>query len=445
MPAVSWFAMALSRLASPTLLAVSALALAGCFSDRGVALEVDVGDTGAAVVELYLGAEHCDPRTNTAGITCASIAPPPDGKLALAGEVWFRDGLAPETAQVKGHKATFQLRADTPTTLPIVVAIGLADGQGTAAVGAVTLHDLSIPVNSARVVATTLAAATTAQPGTTTRTEQDRVLVWRKTTPASSCVMIEHGGTLPVARDFVVPAEDPDCDDVVDSAAMPECNPAAYLGTSMVAGARGRPECFTSSGGPACVLGAFGCKDNVPGTDSSCAPLGSRICVPDAFCSCAAFDEACTRGQLGPASTAARIECQVPTVLSVGAISLCPNRAQAAIDLGAFFTRSQCPQPEIGALPGTGFDDHHTFGGATMKLSSPSRPCQFTITWSDGTRPRLAATDDFGVLRFEPKTGATLLLPIVFHFLPPADNCVTSDFTCSYRGATTDALWSCAP
>jgi hypothetical protein len=434
--------MAISRLASPTLLAVPALVLvlAGCFSDRGVALEVDVGDTGATLVELYLGAEHCDPRTNTARITCATIAPPPDGKLALAGDVWFRDGLAPETAQVKGHKATFQLRTELATTLPIVVAVGFADGQGTTAVGAVTLHDLSIPVHSARVIATTLAPAIPAQPGTTTRTQADRVLVWRKTTPASSCVMIEHGGTLPVARDFVVPADDPDCDDVVDDAAMHECNPAAYLGTSMVGGARGRPECFTSSGGPACVLGGFGCKDNVPGNDSSCAPLGSRTCVPDAFCNCATFDEACTRAQLG---TAARIECQVPTLLSVGAIGLCPNRDQAAIDLGVFFTGGECAQPEIGVLPGIGFDDRHSFGGATMKLSSPSRPCQFTIAWSDGTRPRLAATDDFGVLRFEPDTGATLLLPIVFHFLPPADNCVTSDFTCKYLGAPTDALWSC--
>ena len=425
------------RLASPALLSIAALAVTGCFSDRGVALEVDVGDTGAATVELYLGTQACDPRTNTAGITCASIAPPPDGKLALAGDVWFRDGLTPEVAQVKGGKATFQLRADTPTTLPIVVVVGLASSQGTIAVGAATLRDLAVPVNSARVVATTLASTA----GAVARNAEDRVLVWRKASPPSSCVMIEHGGTAPVTRDFVVPAEDPDCDD----AAAPECNPAAYLGSNLVGGVRDRPECFSSSGGPACVLGAFGCQDNVAGNDNKCVPLASRICVPDAFCSCTMSDEPCIRSKLGPPpNPVARLDCQVPTMLAVGSVGLCPGQVQATVDLGAFFP-GECPDPQIGTLSTTGFDGHQSFDGATMKLSSASKPCKFTITWTDGTRPRLAAMEDFGILRFASDPGATVLLPVVFHFLPPTDNCITTDFTCGYAGDPTDALWSCAP
>jgi hypothetical protein len=38
-----------------------------------------------------------------------------------------------------------------------------------------------------------------------------------------------------------------------------------------------------------------------------------------------------------------------------------------------------------------------------------------------------------------------VLLPIVFHFLPPADNCITTDFTCGYAGDPADKLWTCAP
>jgi hypothetical protein len=80
-----------------------------------------------------------------------------------------------------------------------------------------------------------------------------------------------------------------------------------------------------------------------------------------------------------------------------------------------------------------------------MKLSSATRPCKFTIAWTDGVRPRASAADDFGILRFAPDPGATLLLPIAFHFLPPTDTCITSDFTCSYAGDPTDKLWTCAP
>jgi hypothetical protein len=440
------------RLEFITLLSLAAGAASGCFSDRGVAIEVDVSatcvthETCATSVELYLGAQACDPKTNTAGITCASIAPP-DGTFALPGKVWFRDALTPETAEVKNGKATFQLRADTPTTLPIVIAVGkVGSGMVQMGVGTATLHDLTIPTSNARVITTALTPATPAAPSSP-RSPGDHVLFWSKSTPPSSCVMVEHGNETPVTRDFVVPAEDPDCDDV-PGVPTPECNPAAFDGTNMVGGARDRPDCFSSSGGPACTLGSFGCMDGVPTTNSTCSPPQSqaqRTCIPQGFCAtgCNMFDDACMRNQLAAATPPARVECKVPTVLSLGNLGLCINGNQATIDLGAEFSAGSCPNPQIGALPGTVFDDHHPFGGATMKLSSAARPCQFTVTWTDGTRPKLAM-DDVGMLRFEPEAGATLLLPIVFHFLSPADTCFTTDFQCTYVGAPQDSIWGCA-
>jgi hypothetical protein len=229
----------------------------------------------------------------------------------------------------------------------------------------------------------------------------------------------------------------------------------------MVPGARDRPGCFTSSGGPACVLGAFGCADTTPGTDSTCSPLASRTCVPQGFCSgsCNLYDEACMRAELAaPAPQVARIECAVPTMPMLGNIGLCPNRVQATIDLGAQFSQfsqfsqvsqfsgGECPDPQIAALPGIAFDSHHSFGGATMKLSSATRPCQFTITWTDGARPKQTGMDEAGILRFSSDTSPTLLLPIVFHFLPPADSCVNTEFKCSYVGDPRDSMWTaCAP
>src|SRR5262249_45374295 len=98
-------------------------ALAACFSDRGVAIEVDVGATGATSVELFLGKAAWHPGDKLAGIASTTIAPP-DGTNPLDGNIWFRDAPAPYIVDVAGHTATFQLRADTPTTLPIVIAVG---------------------------------------------------------------------------------------------------------------------------------------------------------------------------------------------------------------------------------------------------------------------------------------------------------------------------------
>src|ERR1041384_3663827 len=50
-----------------------AVALAGCFHDKGLGIEVDVGDTHATKIELYLGKVACA-ADNDAGIDCTSIA-----------------------------------------------------------------------------------------------------------------------------------------------------------------------------------------------------------------------------------------------------------------------------------------------------------------------------------------------------------------------------------
>src|ERR1043165_6004870 len=80
---------------------VALAALAGCFDDKGLGIEVDVGDTHASKIELYLGKVACNAADNDAGIDCSSIAPPdgtvapPTGTVALGGDIWFRDSPLP--------------------------------------------------------------------------------------------------------------------------------------------------------------------------------------------------------------------------------------------------------------------------------------------------------------------------------------------------------------
>src|SRR5262249_48189999 len=125
-----------------------------------------------------------------------------------------------------------------------------------------------------------------------TKAVEDRVQIWHKATPQSSCVVAEHWEGGAATRSFVVPAQDPDCDDVVD-----ECNPAAYLG-SEPPGTAPRPDCFAQQP-QACVLGSRGCSDTSPIRTGMCgAQHDAATCVPDKFCACPSVGDSCWLDQL---------------------------------------------------------------------------------------------------------------------------------------------------
>jgi len=414
-----------------------ALGAAGCFSDRGVAIEVDVGDTRATAVELYLGKTACD-RSNPAGIACTTIAPP-DGTSPLRGTIWFRDDVSPYTAAVKGHTATFQLTAETPTTLPIVIAVGTVPGDpDVRGVGAATLTDLAIPVHSARVVTTTLAAANPVVPGQgpATGAAEDRVLVWAKHTPPSSCVVVEHWSHGQAMRDFVVPAEDPDCDDV----SAPECNPAAYHGARASGGADGAPQCLATAAGQPCVLGNLGCRDGVPGYTGPCVPQGDQVCVPQLFCECTGIDAACLQMKLDLGASVPHVDCDVPLTDQLG-VCPGPDSTMISLDPGYPAGTSCGDAPMFSSLQLASYATTHDFAGITMELGKASAPCEFEIKAAGGTRNSLVDGNEYGAIRLDTASGG-LLLPIVLHFRRNA--CATVSFACniSPTGAS-DSLWSC--
>ncbi|HEX3759419.1 MAG TPA: hypothetical protein VHW23_11970 [Kofleriaceae bacterium] len=429
--------------ASPVWLALlaAAAATAGCFSDRGLAIEVDVAGTGATSVELFLGKTACDPgdaSQNLAGIDCKSIAPPPSGSAPLRGSIWFRDDLAVDAARVSGSRAAFQLRSDTTATVPIVIAVGLtADDR---AVGVATLHDVTIPAGSGRVLSTALVPAGAVQPTAPAGTAaQDRVQVWRKTTPPSSCVVAEHWEDGTATRSFVVPSQDPDCDDVVD-----ECNPAAYLGTG-TPGAASRPDCFATQP-TACVLGSRACMDGSAVRTGTCGPQhNATICVPDPFCTCTSIDDACWQDQIRTMPQAMPfIDCSVATT-ELAPLTVCPGPGQdtTTIELGDHFMASACGTATIASSTLLGFGSSATFGGAEMTLASPKKPCNVSMTWKSGARTSADAVD-IGAIRIATSTGA-LILPLVLRFHPTVDACVGPQFSCMLMDSMPDdRVWSCA-
>src|SRR5258707_1356428 len=103
------------------LLLLALLACSSCFSDKGIAVEVNVGTTHATSVELYIGKDKCDTSTQNTRpkIDCQSIAPP-DGTAALPGSIWFRDDLLPYSAEVTGAVAKLHIKSDVSQSIPML-------------------------------------------------------------------------------------------------------------------------------------------------------------------------------------------------------------------------------------------------------------------------------------------------------------------------------------
>jgi len=428
---------------------VIALCVTGCFSDRGVAIEVDVGETGATSVELYIGKEACvDNRP--AGAGCSTILPP--GAPATQGNdnVWFRDDSSRYMADVKGRTATFQLKADKAIKIPFIVAVG--SDKPMHPVGTARLSDLEIPINTARIVTTTLINANPVLPRPTDpkNTTDDRVMVWDKASSPSSpssCVVVEHWERgQPVQRDFVVPFEDLDCDGFPNTN---DCN--ANASGSTPGGLAPQPNCFGADTSGACLLGSLGCADSGGTVSGTCAPQNLQhdqeaVCVPSQFCapSCTNLDPKCPQGLIDDGSSQVpRIECHIPRSVEG---NLCVGDSSAPINLDMFYPLSQkCDQLQLGAFQFTTLSTNsttHTFGGAVMDLSSLKTPCNFAITWKSGTRNPLDMMADHGMIQLQ-SGDRVALLPLVLRFEPPA-TCALGQFKCTFAGNMSDSLWACA-
>jgi hypothetical protein len=432
--------------ARAALVVIGAIGAAGCFDDRGLAIEVEIGGMPATSVELYLGKTKCDASSNDASIDCTGIAPSPAGSVSLPGTIWFRDSPAPYTAEVSGGKATFRLTtgsaAGSDDMVPMIIAVGLdASGQ---TVGAATMEEQTVPLHGARVVTATLHktmdVARTA-PVIAPMDDEERVLRWKKPNAPTSCVVFEHWSGGVAQRDFVVPTDDPDCDSFTE----PECAPAAYDG-SRPAGTSD-PDCFVpATDPPACVLGSGGCSDLSSTADmTACVPQTGRVvCAPSAFCACTLFDKDCAPDSIMNAGDIPRIVCTVPAKLAVGTnLDLCGGKETTTVNLNGMIKSGQCTDPGIESFDSTDFQDTADFGGAMMQISSDNGPCALKIEWASGTRTKpLQNGMDRGLVKIT-IGHREALVPIVFQF-NAAVTCGTTELACTVTGSNDDSLWTCA-
>jgi hypothetical protein len=418
---------------------VIALSATGCSSDRGLAIEVDVGKTGATSVELFIGKDGCTSETRPPGVRCSGIKPQ-GVTTELAGDIWFRDDSQPYTAKVTDGTATFQLKTDESITLPIVIAVGSKDGDPTHPVGMAVLRKLPIPAGSARIATTTLATTNPVTARPSSAEAEDRAIVWSEKTLPSSCIAVEHWQSGKATYEFVVPFDDPDCDDVPQ---VRECNANDYRGTSP-GGLAAKPDCF-GPGTNACVLGSRACSDDTGPVPNTCVAQQNQapVCVPSQLCGCETIEGGCSLDKIVNVVEIPHVECFIPARGLPSAATACPGDNTGPINLDSFFpANSKCgKQPLLGSLQLAAYSTGLTVSGAVMELASPEGACNFPITWKSGTHTGADGMADHGVIKLQ-TSAATLLVPIVFRFVP-STCAVPSQFHCGPAG-NPDSLWSCA-
>lgn len=405
-----------------------ALLAAGCFSDRGLAIEVDIGTTDATTIELFVGNAACTPDA-AARLSCETLQPP-GLRVRLDGIQYFRNDEVAFRAQVQGRKVRFRLEAETDTDLPIVIAIG-SNAAGPS--GAVTLHDLVVPASDATVVQTSLEQAgeitgSSIAGGQLVKTwpdpEDDR----------RTCVAVEHWTSTDVTRDFIGPADDPDCDGITGAQ---ECDPEVYR--SQHPSPKATPSCFAELPARACLLGAQGCMDGM-GMTQACDPFANQVCVPDRFCECTgpSAGEACGPRTDPTFDRVPHFHCSVRVPL--GGTAVCQSDSDAVAlprfaggDCG---NKPVLSGPHLADLADAA--DTHDFGDAELGVSHADKGCtlQFKVSGSHGLGTEL------GMVKIAGASGA-LIIPIVVDFV--AMPCLGKRLECSFEpGQLEDKLWACA-
>jgi hypothetical protein len=193
------------------------------------------------------------------------------------------------------------------------------------------------------------------------------------------------------------------------------------------------------------MLGSRACSDDKGAIPNTCAAQQNQapVCVPSQLCGCD-IDGGCSLDKIVKAGEIPRIECTIPARGLIPGTDLCPDDNAGRITLDSFFpANSKCgKQPLLGSLQLAGYATSLTVSGAVMEVSGPEDACNFALTWKSGTHTGTDAVDDHGVIKLQ-TSAATLLVPIVFHFVP--DMCMMpNQFHCALAGSATDSLWSCA-
>lgn len=216
----------------------------------------------------------------------ADVSRPGERRDKLRGDTYFLDGPADGTTPmtvldiVDGQVVWNLQDPDGPSSLALVVAVAY-DGQGKV-VGIAKMYDVDVPANDAVAYVLQLEAAKQMAPSDTTDPPGLRVWPWRKANApmTAACLGIEHSdGSGRVERLWLVPEDDPDCDE-----ATIECDEFLYRADySDAASSCIIPAEVAGTAHIPCKLGQKSCQDNV--TAGGCVPRSAPpYCLANALC-----------------------------------------------------------------------------------------------------------------------------------------------------------------
>jgi hypothetical protein len=396
------------RAASGAVALVLSAALAGCFNDHGLAIEVDTSQlTGKAKqVELFIATQPCVSDSST-GVDCTQLRPQ-NLPTHLPGTIWFRDSDSRLMADVKGQSVNFRLEPDpkSSTTILFIYVVATNDNG---VVGVAKLTQVPQPSSNAQILKVALTDA-----GPFDGTAQVHAQIWPIGSTASPACLVVQSGTANGAPsyDFVVPQADFDCDGF-PAPGKPECDANAYMATNEVQS----PNCTTDALTGACMVGGQPCTDGVPSTAGECSAITSPIptCVPQPFCSnCAKiFDPTCF---FPHAEDGSHIDCTVPTAADLQ--TRCDDQESGEIDLSALPSDDDCDNsPQLGTVKQGAFSQTTDVNGTQMAITASGGKCSYKIAWQSGPfTPNNQPPHT--IMRLQAQSGThALLIPILFSFV----------------------------
>jgi hypothetical protein len=414
--------------------------VAGCNLPVGLTLEVSAKQSPAARVELYLGTIECP--------TCKAIAPP-GAPRPLAGRVFYPDLTAVDVQPVGADgMAVFRIEASDDTSLvPIVVGVGLDDAGNTTGVAGLT----DVPLLRTRGAWWRIELAASAEIAGTDapQPDGDRVTLWPKADPSRApCAAIEHWANGDRERVFLVPQDDPDCDDI-DPAR--ECAPYSWRAqqtTATIATA----SCTTTThiaSDYTCIVGGTPCDELQP-QSSLCAPVDPVYCLPDNLCldtGCTANWPACVGAGLVPA-----VKCTLPANDTLQPCSTLPAATTATVDLSVLFAGKATTCDQIGlstfANAVLKIAPTLTLGSATFQTANlasyraSGNPCAFDLSWS-GQLPGDASS--FHAIDVTISNGQHSLVPLAITPARAACGGGPATMTCTLANLSTgDGVANCA-
>lgn len=367
--------------------------VAACKDDPGLTLVVD-HPTGTDHLEVFIGIDGCKVGTEP----CTEITPPAFSE-PRAGSGYFLDASALATFDTDPTTASTTIRLLSDTTADryaqelVVIAF---DGQRTP-LASFVIHGVAIPATDAAAWKVTLDPyAPPSADRDAPAKDGDHVLFWhRKAADRAGCVLVEHVAGTTRTNTFLVPDQDPDCDDVVR-----ECDALWFEAPDQPGTVA---SCLVKDDRMACVAGGASCSEVAPST-AACAPLADRYCLPDPLCGACAGPNRLP--QCGPA-IATGVAAQLPRVdvafnSNNGGIPCDAQLADATIDGSALLVAAggpaKCTNVRIreatlaSSVADLGFTDTASLtfpsgnvNTATMKVSRVSaNPCQIALHWVSG-------------------------------------------------------------